>query len=313
MGASRLKPAQGDVFRYDFGESAATIICCALETGESQSLHTADEVSFSAGRSTSKLHMSPGASIADDLKTAAVLGGTTGLLGAVTVPLLLPSIYELVPPEQRTLPLPLPLFCVVLAAQMLIIYGLLALVGLRLARACGREPAPLLSALWIKKRPDGFGWGAGMALVTGVACGIALVGAVAVIKSALPQTLPDTLHPSSFWGGLLASATASFGEEILCRLFLLSALLRILPVFNYSTALAVVVSALLFGALHAPAAVFLFGGFQHVPHLCWVWMIALNALVGVACAVWYLRIGIGGAILAHFGTDLVWHVLSQLF
>jgi hypothetical protein len=28
--------------------------------------------------------------------------------------------------------------------------------------------------------------------------------------------------------------------------------------------------------------------------------------------VWYLRSGIGGAILVHFGADLVWHVLTQL-
>jgi hypothetical protein len=54
---------------------------------------------------------------------------------------------ELAPPDQRTLPLPLPLFCVVLAVQFLVIYGLLALAGLRLARARNREPAPLLTAL----------------------------------------------------------------------------------------------------------------------------------------------------------------------
>src|SRR5262245_22169243 len=58
--------------------------------------------------------MSQVVSIGNDLKTAGVLAGSTGLLGAVSVPLLLPSIFELIPPEQRTLPLPLPLFCVVL-------------------------------------------------------------------------------------------------------------------------------------------------------------------------------------------------------
>src|SRR5262249_10857030 len=72
-------------------------------------------------------------SIVNDLKTAAVLAGSAGLLGAATVPFLLPSISELVPPEQRTLPLPLPLFCVALAIQFLLFYGLLALAGLRLA------------------------------------------------------------------------------------------------------------------------------------------------------------------------------------
>src|SRR5262245_7706916 len=261
---------------------------------------------------TSDLHMPQNVSIVNDLKTAAVLAGLAGLLAAATVPLLLPSISELVPPEQWTLPLPLPLFCFALAIQFLLIYGLLALAGLRLARARNREPTPLLTAIWTKQRPDRVAFPAGLAFGTGILCGVALVGAVAFIKRVLPHTLPQVMHPSSFWGALLASATASFGEEILCRLFLLSALLRILPASGYSTVVAVVVSSLLFGALHAPAAVFFFGGLHNVPNLSWAWMVALNALVGVACAVWYLRIGIGGAILVHFGADLVWHVASQL-
>jgi membrane protease YdiL (CAAX protease family) len=257
--------------------------------------------------------MSQGVSIVDDLKTAAVLGGSAGVLGAVTVPFLLPSIFELVPPEQRTLPLPVPLFCIVLAIQSLIVYGLFALAGLRLARARGREPAPLLSAIWAKEPPDRFGMRTGGAFTTGLLCGLGLVSAIALIRSVLPQTLPEVLHPSSFWGALLASATASVGEEILCRLFFLSALLRLFPVSGSSTVIAVVVSSLVFGALHAPAAAFLFGGLHNVPHLFWVWMVLLNALVGIACAVWYLRIGIAGAILVHFGTDLVWHVVSGWF
>jgi hypothetical protein len=79
-----------------------------------------------------------------------------------------------------------------------------------------------------------------------------------------------------------------------------------------STITAVVLSALAFGALHAPALVYLFGGFQSIPSLSWVWLIGLNGLIGTACGVLFLRYGIGGAILGHFGADLVWHVLSQL-
>jgi membrane protease YdiL (CAAX protease family) len=256
--------------------------------------------------------MSQPVSIVHDLKTAAVLAGSAGVLGAITVPFLLPSAFELVPPEQRELPLPMPVFCVALAMQFLVVYGLFALAGLRLARARNREPAPLLSALWERRRPSRFGWTAGGAFATGVLCGFVLVGVVAWIKRVLPQTLPDVLHPASFWGALLASATASFGEEILFRLFLLSALLRMLPVSGKSTLICVLVSSFLFGAFHAPAAVFIFGGIGNVPYLFWVWMVSLNALVGVACAVWYLRSGIGAAILVHFGADLVWHVMSQI-
>jgi len=256
--------------------------------------------------------MSQDVSIWNDLKTAAVLGGSAGLLGAVTVPFLLPSIFELVPREQRTLPVPLPLFCALLAIQFLVIYGLFAFAGLHLARARGREPAPLLSAIWTKKRLNRFGLPAGLAFGTGILCGFALVGAITLIKWLLPQTLPGVLHPSSFWGALLASATASFSEEILFRLFLLSGLLRMLPVSGKSTMIAVAASSLLFGTFHAPAAVFLFGGLHNVPPLTWVWMVSLNGLVGLACAVWYLRVGIGCTILVHFGADLVWHVVSQL-
>jgi hypothetical protein len=83
--------------------------------------------------------------VLDDLKTAGVLAGSAGLFGAVTVPTLLPAAFELVPPDQRALPMPMPLFCVLLAIQFLVVYGLFALAGLRIARARQLEPAPLLT------------------------------------------------------------------------------------------------------------------------------------------------------------------------
>jgi hypothetical protein len=46
--------------------------------------------------------------------------------------------------------------------------------------------------------------------------------------------------------------------------------------------------------------------------MSWVWLIALNGLLGVVFGVMFLRHGILCAMLAHFGTDLVWHAASQL-
>jgi hypothetical protein len=66
-------------------------------------------------------------SIANDLKTAAVLAGSAGLLGAVTVPFLLPSISELAPSDQRTLPL--PLLCNLWATYSLLPKRMYALTG----------------------------------------------------------------------------------------------------------------------------------------------------------------------------------------
>jgi hypothetical protein len=194
-------------------------------------------------------------SIVSDLKTAAVLAGSAGLLSAVTVPFLLPSIVELVPPEQRTtLPLPLPLFCVVLAAQFLIVYGLFALAG-----AQPRAGSPAHCHL-DKEAPRPLR----LAGSPGIRDGRSLWDHPRrhdhVDQACFATNAPGRLHPSSLWGALLASATASVSEEILCRLFLLSVLLRVLPMSEKSVVLAVVVSSLLFGALHVPAAAFIFGG-----------------------------------------------------
>src|SRR5262249_9671772 len=80
----------------------------------------------------------------DDLKSALILASAFAVAGAATVPLLLP----LLPEEARSLPLPVPVFCSVLAVQLVVVYGLLAFAGLRLARRQGLEPAPSLSTLW---------------------------------------------------------------------------------------------------------------------------------------------------------------------
>jgi len=59
-------------------------------------------LSSAVRRRTSDLRMPQDVSIVNDLKTAAVLAGSAGLLGAVTVPFLLPSIFELVPAQERS-------------------------------------------------------------------------------------------------------------------------------------------------------------------------------------------------------------------
>jgi membrane protease YdiL (CAAX protease family) len=119
------------------------------------------------------------------------------------------------------------------------------------------------------------------------------------------------MHPPSPLAALLASVAGSLGEEILCRLFILSALVWGLPKTWDGRVIALLVSALLFGALHAPACVALFGGLGRVPPLAWCWLIGLNGMLGVTFGIAYLRWGIGAAIVAHFGADLVWHVATQ--
>jgi membrane protease YdiL (CAAX protease family) len=244
-----------------------------------------------------------------DLKSALVLSTAFATAGASTIPLLLPAL----PPEARDLPLPLPVFCVVLAVQLVVLYGVFAFGGLRLARTRGLNPAPELTALW-EHQAARVGWSrAAVAFVIGLACGTLLIAAVAAIQHFLPGTLPATLHPPGIVTALVSSVAGSLGEEILFRLFGLSLLLRLLPEGKVGIGLAVVVSALAFAAAHAPALVFLFGGWQEVPLVSWAWLVVLNGLLGVTFALVFLRAGVICAILAHLGTDLVWHTASQFF
>ena len=242
----------------------------------------------------------------DDLKTALLLSGCFGAMASVTVPVMLPHL----PPEARQLSLPLPVFSAILLIQATIIYGLFGFLGLRLARASGIEPSPFFSALWTGRALPALQLG--YPLLIGLAAGIALVGSVTLIRLLAPTTLPETLHPPSPLAALLASASGSVGEEILCRLLVLSGLLWCLPKTWHGKAIAVLVSALLFGALHAPACIFLFGGIGRVPPLAWCWLISLNGMLGVAFGMVYVRWGIGAATIAHFGADLVWHVATQV-
>jgi hypothetical protein len=156
--------------------------------------------------------------IVDDLKSALMLSLSFAVTAAATVPLLLPSL----PPEARKLPLPIPLFSIVLAVQMTLVYGLAGLGGMRLARSIGLEPAPLLTALSAGKAPDAPRRGFGSALAMGLSCGAGLVVCVAIIQLLFPATLPTSLHPPGLTAALLASTAASFGEEILFRLLLVS-------------------------------------------------------------------------------------------
>jgi hypothetical protein len=245
--------------------------------------------------------------IVDDLKSALVLSLSFAVTAAATVPLLLPSL----PPEARELPLPVPLFSIVLAVQMTVVYGLAGLGGMRLARLSGLEPAPYLTAWSTGQAQEERRRGFGTALAAGLGCGAALVVLVAAIQQLFPATLPKSLHPPGLAAALLASTAASFGEEILFRLLLVSLLLYMLQATRWRTPLAVGVAALVFGAAHAPAFVFLFGGWRDVPPVAWIWLFALNGLCGAVYGAIYVRRGIESAVLAHLATDVVWHVASR--
>lgn len=251
------------------------------------------------------------------------------LLGSLAVAPYSHSLLEQVSRQGRGPVLSMP-FWVLLIAQlfMAVVFNTPLLVaGLLLARRLGLG-APLLDA-WSRGEPVRERWRsiAPRALLVGAVGGaVVLILLQIVFEPSVTAeltrqgvTLPDVEHPPA-GESLLASYGAAVTEEILLRLFLLTFLAWLGSLVagkrdgRPRTGVlwtANVLAALIFGAMHLPQAKMLIEGASLGP-----WMIAQvlvgNGLVGLAFGWLYWRDGLESAMLAHFWTDIVLHVLGPL-
>jgi len=130
------------------------------------------------------------------------------------------------------------------------------------------------------------------------------------------QALGDTVRPSA-WQGFLASFYGGIVEEVMTRFFLLTLLawigskifrsgeIRQSPVLMW---VVVLISGLIFGLAHLPTAAAL--GVQLTP-LYIIRTLALNG-AGILYGWLYLKRGLESAMLAHYSTDLVVHMLGAI-
>ena len=118
------------------------------------------------------------------------------------------------------------------------------------------------------------------------------------------------------WQGLLASVYGAIGEEILLRLGLMTLLAwagaqltRTRPPGAGVLWAAGILAALLFGIAHLPVTALL----VPLTPLVVARALVLNGVGGVLYGWLYWRRGLDAAMAAHFGTDLVLHILAPLF
>ena len=124
----------------------------------------------------------------------------------------------------------------------------------------------------------------------------------------------DDLHPPA-WQGLLASFYGAIPEELLLRLGLMTLLVWVgarltrtsspRPIVMWA---AIVITALLFGAGHLPTTAALLP----LTPLVIARALLLNGLGGLVFGWLYWKRGLLAAMLAHFSTDLVLHVVAPL-
>lgn len=205
------------------------------------------------------------------------------------------------------LPASEPAIALASAVIVLILYGGLGYIGMRLADSL--EFAPV----WNREisfrnrllRPGIWGVGLGMSFIL-----------VDLWLGSLHQLgpLPHPPFPTS----LVASISAAIGEEVIYRLFFITLLLWIVQKFSpldqpgpgifWTAAL---LSGVVFAAGHLPSVMMLFGirEITALPTLLIVEILALNTALSLVAAYYLREVGLLGPIMIHLSADLVWHVI----
>ena len=234
---------------------------------------------------------------------------------AISVLLLLPYLFVLMPQLTTRIPVPLPVFAIAQTLQAGIVFLLLAWTGLRLGYAHGLD-APLLRR-WLSAGPtrsSSARWLPSIGLGVAVACICILVDKA--LSAWAPSALVTAASVPDWWKGFLASFYGGICEEVLCRLFLVSLLVWLGAWILHASPLragiywiAIVLAAALFGIAHLPTlaqtTTLDAANFSRV--------IGLNSLAGIAFGWLYWRRGLEHAMAAHFSADLVLHVAAPLF
>ena len=240
----------------------------------------------------------------EHLRIAAVLA----LAGTIAVLLLMPYLLAAMPALAAQVRPQLPLFVFAQTVQSGLLFLLLAWAGLRLGAPHGLDAPLLRHTLCGTPAPTQTQWRVALLL------GASVAGLCILLLRLMPQPLPAS---PAWWQGLLASFYGGIGEEVICRLFLVSALLWLVARLTRSAApsralyiVAIVLAAVLFGIGHLPALAAL--GTASLTFANIVYVVGLNALCGCAFGWLFWRYGLEHAMVAHFSADLVLHVAAPL-
>ena len=230
---------------------------------------------------------------------------TLAILAAINVFLPQGSFLPTLP--QQELPAPKPVLALVSVGIMLILYGGLGLVGLKLSQKLGFPDIydPKISNKQRFLIPALIGSG----------IGIFLILADAILSRF--HTLGPLPHPP-FPTSLVASAAAGIGEELMFRLFFLSFGVWLISYVILRKRwqdqifwIIAIFSALAFALAHIPSVMLLFGfnSVNEIPLALMGEIILLNGVVSLFAAYYFRKFGFLAAVGIHFWTDVVWHVI----
>jgi len=226
--------------------------------------------------------------------------------------------------EALELPFPLPVLLMIQTVQNAILFGIMIFIGMILAKRIGLSMPILDSVSQGNSASDKLRAILPISIVLGIIAALLIIGLdVFVFQPGLLAELGDkadalaqTAQPAA-WKGFLASFYGGIGEEIQLRLLVMS-LIAWLGSFISKTSegkpsnavfwIANILAAVLFGLGHLPAT----ANIIPLTPLVIMRAILLNGVGGVIFGWLYWKRGLESAMIAHFSTDIVLHVLFAL-
>lgn len=221
----------------------------------------------------------------------------------------LPGLSAL-PVSTQNLPVSKTVVALISFVSVLIIYGGLGLLGLKLSKIIG------FPELWDKgiSNKERFV----IPAVTGCILGILFIIIDRLVGALTPfGSLPHPGFPAS----LIASLSAAIGEETIFRLFFISFWTWLISHVilkqrgkNIVFWIVAVWSALAFSAGHLPSVMVLkeITDISQIPPLVLAEIFLLNSVLSLPAAYYFKKYGILATMGIHFWVDIVWHVLYGL-
>jgi hypothetical protein len=242
--------------------------------------------------------------IASMLGVAALLPYVLGLFGKI--------IFS------RPLPMPLSVLIVVQFMENGLLFAAIISLGILLAHKVGIE-TPILRR-WLYSGQGALPKGAfGVPVVSGVATGaLILLAFYTIFFPRIPEWPMALEAMMPIWKPFLACFYGAINEELLARLFFFSLLIWLLRKFAREQSpqagvaifwIANVIVALLFAAGHLPSAKL----FMPITPIVLVAIFSINGVASLLFGYLCWKRGLEAAMLAHFSTDVMLHVVGPMF
>ena len=203
--------------------------------------------------------------------------------------------------------------------SQIVLYSVLIWAGLKLGQKIGLG-APVLEGWFTGEKASITAKVIGIVVLLGLGAGLLMILLdvyvfVPKLETQL-QALGETVRPSA-WQGFLVSFYGGIVEEVMTRLFVLTLLIWLGRVISHTEDgkptpivmwIAILIAGLIFGIGHLPTAAAM--GVQLTP-LYILRTLVLNS-VGILYGWLYWKRGLESAMVAHFSTDIVVHVLGAV-